>query len=142
MTKTPLTEEITTSKAIPIVEVGLTGEVPYTQLRNAAKRAEKALLALPGVGSVTRFGYLDREIKLEIEQDAIEKYKIPSHEIVRAIQTRNIRATGGSFESYTSEKNIVTLAEFTDPAEAAEVIVRITKGGSTIRVKELASVAR
>ena len=134
----PLIEEITTSKAIPIVEVGLTGAVPYAQLRNAAKRAEKALLALPGVGSVTRYGYLDREIKLEVEQEAIEKYQVPSDEIVRAIQNRNIRATGGSFESYTSEKNIVTLAEFNDPMEAAEVIVKITSGGSTIRVKDLA----
>jgi multidrug efflux pump subunit AcrB len=133
----PIIKEITTSKAIPIMEVGLTGEVPYALLRNAAKRAEKELLALPGVGSVTRYGYLDREIKLEVGQDAIEKYKIPSHEIVSAIQNRNIRATGGSFESYTSEKNIVTLAEFTDPMEAAEVIVRITKGGSIIRVKDL-----
>ena len=134
----PLIDEITTSKAIPIIEVGLTGEVSYSTLRNAAKRAEKALLALPGVASVTKYGYLDREIKLEIDQDAIEKYKVPSQEIVSAIQNRNIRATGGSFESYTSEKNIVTLAEFTDPMEAAEVIVRISEGGSTIRVKDLA----
>ena len=135
----PLIDEITTSKAIPIVEVGLTGEVPYSTLRNAAKRAEKALLALPGVASVTKYGYLDREIKLEVEQDAIEKYQVPPQEIVSAIQNRNIRATGGSFESYTSEKNIVTLAEFTNPMEAGEVIVRISEGGSTIRVKDLAA---
>ena len=134
----PLIDEITTSKAIPIVEVGLTGEVPYATLRSAAKRAEKALLALPGVASVTKYGYLDREIKVEVEQDAIEKYQIPPQEIVGAIQNRNIRATGGSFESYTSEKNIVTLAEFTDPLEAAEVIVRVSEGGSTIRVQALA----
>ncbi len=134
----PLIEEITTSTAIPIIEVGLTGDVPYAQLRNLAKRAEKELLAVPGVGSVTKYGYLDREIKVEVAQDAIEKYQIPEHEIVQAIQNRNVRATGGSFESYTSEKNIVTLAEFTDPMEAAEVIVRVSAGGSTIRVKDLA----
>ena len=134
----PLVEEITTSTAIPIVEVGLTGKVPYAQLRDVAKRAEKELLAVPGVASVTKYGYLDREIKVEVGQDAIEKYQIPEHEIVNAIQNRNIRATGGSFESYTSEKNIVTLAQFTDPMEASEVIVRVTKGGSTIRVKDLA----
>jgi multidrug efflux pump subunit AcrB len=103
-----------------------------------ARRTEKALQALPGVRSVTKYGYLDREIKVEIEQDALERYQVSSHEIVNAIENRNIRATGGSFESYTSEKNIVTLAEFTDPMEAAEVIVRVSEGGSTIRVKDLA----
>jgi len=134
----PLVEDITTATAIPIIEVGLTGDVPYRQLREAAMRLEKDLQILSGVGSITKFGYLDREIKVEVEQDAIERYQIPQHEIVNAIQNRNIRATGGSFESYTSEKNIVTLAEFADPMEAGEVIVRIREGGSTIRVKDLA----
>jgi multidrug efflux pump subunit AcrB len=134
----PLVEEITTSTAIPVIEVGLTGDVPYAVLRETARRAEQELLAVPGVRSVTKYGYLDREIKVEIEQDALERYRVASHEIVTAIRNRNIRATGGSFESYTSEKNIVTMAEFTDPMEAAEVIVRISEGGSTIRVKDLA----
>ncbi len=134
----PVVEEITTSTAIPVIEVGLTGDVPYALLRETARRAEQELRAVPGVRSVTKYGYLDREIKVEIEQDALERYRISSHEIVTAIQNRNIRATGGSFESYTSEKNIVTMAEFTDPTEAAEVIVRISEGGSTIRVKDLA----
>lgn len=134
----PVVEELTTSTAIPVIEVGLTGDVPYSVLRNVARRAERALKAVPGVRSVTKYGYLDREIKVEITQDALERYQIASHEIVNAIQNRNIRATGGSFESYTSEKNIVTLAEFTNPMEAAEVIVRVSEGGSTIRVKDLA----
>ncbi|MDH5619836.1 MAG: efflux RND transporter permease subunit [Gammaproteobacteria bacterium] len=134
----PVVEEITTSTAIPVIEVGLTGDVPYNELRNVARRAEKALLNVPGVRSVTKYGYLDREIKVEIGQDALERYQVASHEIVSAIQNRNIRATGGSFESYTSEKNIVTLAEFEDPMEAAEVIVRISEGGSTVRVKDVA----
>ena len=134
----PVIEEITTSASIPVIEVGLTGEVDYALLRTVARRAEKALLALPGVRSVNKYGYLDREIKVEISNDALERYQVSPHEIVNAIENRNIRATGGSFESYTSEKNIVTLAEFTDPMEAADVIVRLTEGGSTVRVRDLA----
>ncbi len=134
----PVVEEITTSASIPVIEVGLTGDVPYSLLRTAARRLEKALLAVRGVRSVNKYGYLDREIKVEISNDALERYSVSAHEIVEAIHNRNIRATGGSFESYTSEKNIVTLAEFADPMEAADVIVRFTEGGSTIRVKDLA----
>jgi multidrug efflux pump subunit AcrB len=134
----PVVEEITTSASIPVIEVGLTGDVPYTRLRTVARRVEKALLAVPGVRSVNKYGYLDREIKVEISNDALERFNVSAHEIVEAIHNRNIRATGGSFESYTSEKNIVTLAEFADPMEAADVIVRFTEGGSTIRVKDVA----
>jgi multidrug efflux pump subunit AcrB len=134
----PLVEEITTATAIPIIEVGWSGAVPYTVLRDAAMTLEKRLLDLSGVGSVTKYGYLDREIKVEVGQDAIERYQVSAHDIVNAIQNRNIRSTGGSFESYTSEKNIVTLAEFADPMEVGEVIVRVREGGSTVRVKDLA----
>ncbi|MEA3410940.1 MAG: efflux RND transporter permease subunit [Pseudomonadota bacterium] len=137
----PVVEELTTSTAIPIVEVGLTGDVPYTTLRTIAKRAEKALLDVPGVASVAKFGFLDREIKVEVNRDAVERYRIPVHDVVAAIRNRNIRATGGSFESYTSEKNIVTLSEFSDPEEAGEVIIKLTGGGATVRVRDLASVS-
>jgi multidrug efflux pump subunit AcrB len=134
----PLVEEITTATAIPIIEVGLSGAVSYAVLRDAAMTLEKRLLDLRGVGSVTTYGYLDREIKVEVGQDAIERYQVSAHDIVNAIQNRNIRSTGGSFESYTSEKNIVTLAEFSDPMEVGDVIVRVREGGSTVRVKDLA----
>ncbi len=134
----PLIKEITTSTGIPIIEVGITGEAPYKVLREVARRAEKELLNVSGVASLKEYGYLDREIKIEVSQDALERYQIPTHEIVTAVRNRNIRATGGSFESYTSEKNIVTLAEFADPAEVNEVIVRSTSEGTVIRVRDLA----
>ena len=95
----PIIEEITTSASIPVIEVGLTGEVDYATLRTVARRAEKALLALPGVRSISKYGYLDREIKVEISNDALERYRVSPYDVVDAIQNRNIRATGGSFES-------------------------------------------
>jgi multidrug efflux pump subunit AcrB len=134
----PLVEEITTATAIPIIEVGLTGDVPYGVLRENARMLEKRLLDVTGVGSLTKYGYLDREIKVELDQDKLEQFQVPAHQVVSAIQNRNIRATGGSFESYTSEKNIVTLAEFEDPMEVGQVIVKVREGGSTVRVSDLA----
>ncbi|MCP4410547.1 MAG: efflux RND transporter permease subunit [Gammaproteobacteria bacterium] len=134
----PLVKEITTSTAIPIIEVGITGKVPYKTLREIARRAEKELLNVPGVASLNKYGYLDREIKVEVSQDALEGFQIPTHEIVAAIRNRNIRATGGSFESYTNEKNIVTLAQFTDPLEVSEVIVRSSTEEAIVRISDLA----
>ena len=135
----PLVTEIKTS-GIPIIEVGLTGDLPYRDLRELARRFEKKLLTVPGVSSVKKFGYLAREIKVEVSSKTIETYQIPVREIVTAIQGQNIRATAGSFESYTSEKNIVTLAQFRDPTEVGNVIVRTTFEGPRIRVRDLAVV--
>ena len=136
----PQVRDITTATAIPIIEVGLTGDIPYAQLREYARSAEKSLENIPGVASLRRFGYLDREIRIELLQDAMEKWQVPGAQLVRAIAMRNIRASGGSFESYTSEKNIVTLAQFETPEEVEDVIVDVTAEGTLVRVSDIAIV--
>ena len=135
----PLITELETS-IFPVVEVGLSGDVPYHELRELAKEFERSLEALDGVSSVERFGFRDREIKIEVSPNAMREYQIPLSEIIRAIAARNIQATGGTFESYTSEKTVVTLAQFLDPMEVGEVIVRSTFDGPLIKIKDLATV--
>jgi multidrug efflux pump subunit AcrB len=139
VTESPLVTDVETA-VFPVIEVGLAGDLPYHELREIAKLFEKKLEAVQGVASVQKFGYLAREIKVEVSPEAISEYQIPLREIITAIRARNIRATAGSFESYTSEQNLVTLAQFQDPVEVGDVIVRSTFDGPLLRVKDLAIV--
>jgi multidrug efflux pump subunit AcrB len=139
VTDAPLVTELKTT-IFPVIDVGIAGDLPYAQLREIAKGLEKKLVNVPGVSGVDKLGYRAREIKIEVSPGAMRKYQIPLREIIAAVQARNIRSTGGSFESYTSEKNLVTLAQFEDPMEVKEVIVRSTFEGPLIRVKDLAVV--
>jgi multidrug efflux pump subunit AcrB len=140
VTESPLITELNTSTAMEIIEVGLTGGLSYRDMRSHAKLIEKKLKAIPGVSRLDRFGYRAREIKVEVKPEAIEKFQVPMREIIMAIQARNIRGTAGSFESYTSEKNLVALAQFRDPQEVGDVIIRSSFDGPLIRVKDLAIV--
>lgn len=137
VTDAPYILEIKTAN-IQVIWVGIAGDIPYKELRLLGKQLEKKLKEIKGVSRVDKTGYLAREIKVEVSQEAIDEYQIPMREIVTAIQLRNIRATGGSFESYTSDKNIVALEEFKDPKEVGDVIVRSTFEGPRILVKDLA----
>jgi multidrug efflux pump subunit AcrB len=139
VTESPLVTEITTA-IFPIIEVGITGDVEYRELRDIAKRFEKKLEEVPGVSSLEKYGYWAREVKVEVNPRRMEQYQIPLREIIQAIQARNIRLTGGTFESFTSEKNVVTLAQFEEPVEVGDVIVRSTFEGPLIKVKDLAIV--
>ncbi|MDH3217726.1 MAG: efflux RND transporter permease subunit, partial [Candidatus Krumholzibacteria bacterium] len=137
VTDSPYIKEIK-SENFEVIVVGLTGDVPYSELRGLAKEFEKKLEDIRGVSRVEKSGYLDREIKVEVSQAAMERYQVSMREIVNAIQMRNVRATGGSFESYTSDKNIVALAQFRDPKQVEKVTVRSTFEGPHILVKDLA----
>ena len=77
---------------------------------------------------------------MEVSPQKINEYQIPLGEIIAAIQARNIRKTAGSFESYTSERNLVTLAQFKRPLEVRNVVVRSTFEWPLIKIKDLAVV--
>lgn len=124
----------------PFIEVGLSGDIPYEQLRELARIFEKKIENTDGVSKTERFGYRVREVQVEVSPDALREYQVPMREIIAAIRGRNIRATGGSLESYTSEKNVVTLAQFRKPEEVGNVIVRSTFDGPLVKVKDLAIV--
>jgi len=139
VTESPLVTEITTA-IFPIIEVGITGDVEYSELREIARQFEKKLKEVPGVSHLDKYGYRAREVKIEVNPSRMEQYQVPLREIIMAVQARNIRLTGGTFESFTSEKNVVTLAQFRNPYEVGDVIVRSTFEGPLIRVKDLAIV--
>ena len=139
VTEAPLVTEIS-SAVMPVIDVGVSGDLPYRELREVARLFKKKLENVPGVSSVSEFWYLDREVRIEVDPNALEKYQIPLQAITRAIKERNIRATGGTFESYTSERSVVTLAQFEDPQEVNDVIARSTFSGPPLRVSDLAEV--
>ena len=68
----------------------------------------------------------------------MNRYQLPLREIIMAIRARTMSARGGSIESYTNEKNIVMLSEFSNPLEVGNVIVRSTFEGPNVKVKDLA----
>lgn len=139
VTASPLIEEVDTSQ-ISIIEVGVAGDIPYGELREIARRFERKLKEVSGVSKVGKYGYRAREIQVEVNPARLDRYQIPFSEIIRAIQARNIRLTGGTFESFTSEKNVVTMAQFREPQEVGDVIVRSTFDGPLIKVRDLAIV--
>ena len=138
--KSPLITEVNSGQ-LPVIEVGITGRAPYRQIREYARLFEKKLEAIPGVARTVKFGYRDREIKIEVDPEKIKEYHVPLHLIMDSIKNRNIRSTAGTFESFTSERNIVTLAQFKHPMNVADVIVRTTYDGPIVRIKDLATIS-
>lgn len=139
VTQRPLIEELTTGE-IPILEVGVTGEVPYRTLRAAARRIEDKLERTAGVADLEDFWLRDREVKVEVDPAAMEEYQVALSQVAAAIAARNRRATGGSFSSRQNERSVVTRAEYGSPMAVSQTIVRATLTGPAVRVGQVASI--
>ncbi len=128
-------------KMKPIFWVGITSKkLNYRELRAYVHDFEKKVMDLPGVAQVSLSGYRDREIRIEVSPDLMEKHTISMNDIVRAMANRNIRSSGGSLESYVDQKNVITLAKFEDPMEVGDVIIRSDSEGSVLRIKHVANI--
>ncbi|MCA9402763.1 MAG: efflux RND transporter permease subunit [Candidatus Omnitrophica bacterium] len=134
----PFVEESNNAQ-IPIIEVGITSHTAsYRELYDYARIFEKKLRGLDEVARVGKYGYRQREIQIEVFPHKIRQYETSLMEIIDAIRKRNIRSTAGKFESFTTERDIVTMAEFEDPMEVGEVIVRSSFDGPLVKINDLA----
>jgi len=136
----PNVYEIKTSW-IPIVRLGLSSpELSEQELRAVALRMEKEIEAIPGVARVDKLGYNDREIRVLVSPEKLEQYYLSLQDIALAIKARNIRLTGGTLESFADETSVLTLAEFSQPEEIGEVILRSNFAGQRMVISDVADI--
>lgn len=140
VTDAPRIIEISTD-LFAVIEISVMSEsLDYRALRKIAKELKQKVLDLPEVSSVREHGLLEREIKIKIDSEKAERLHVAPRDVLNAIQGRNIRASAGTFESDATEKSVVTIAEFVDPLEVENVVVRSAFNGPAIYVKDVAEV--
>lgn len=124
----------------PVMELVIHGNVAEDTLRDTARSLQIALRKLPGVAGSDRRGYRRKEVKILLDPQRLQHLGIGYDEIIGAIKGRNVRDSGGALESFTAERDIVTVGQFRDPHEVEEVIVRAGGRDNFVRVRDLAEV--
>lgn len=122
----------------PVLEVALSG--PIDVLKPLALRLETALRSVPGVATITKVGYFEPEIHVEIDPWRMDKYEISFDEVINSILTRNVRASGGSLDSFIGRKSLVTMSKFETPAEVKRVILRSNFEQRRVLLQDVATV--
>ncbi|MBD3263988.1 MAG: AcrB/AcrD/AcrF family protein, partial [Candidatus Omnitrophica bacterium] len=134
----PVVREITSGE-IPVVQVALSGDLPETELQEHAENLEDIFLDIPGVSSVSRQGWRDREVWIEVEPEKLENLHLSLEEIMQALARKNISIPGGKLRG-PEEFSIRTTGEFHQKQEIENVIIRANDLGNWLRIKEVASV--
>lgn len=126
-----------------VYEIGITVKKGYNvtekEINNFADLLENNLLKLDNVSDIEKTGYRDREIKINVIPGRMNKFQISLSEIVNSIKERNVRMTGGTFQSPT-EKTIVTIGQFEEPLEVKDVIIRSNYEERRVRIDDIASI--
>ncbi|MFC1670174.1 efflux RND transporter permease subunit, partial [Spirochaetota bacterium] len=139
VTQKPVIEEINAAN-IPAIEISLNGGNNELELRKYVKALETRFKEIPGAGRIRKIGYRQREVRINVNMKKMKMHSISLTEIMNAVRSRNVRDTGGTVESYVSEKKIMTISEYDNPLDVKNVIVRSNYEGYNIRISDIAEV--
>lgn len=135
----PLVEEEKTATLILMI-IGVSGDIPYDQLHAWARRFEKKIRQVPGVGRIKTIGLNQREIQVQLNPERLGQFGLSLNEVASAIEARHLTLTGGTLESYADERSIVVMSELRSAEGVGEVIVRPSKTGPLVRIRDLGTI--
>lgn len=99
----------------------------------------KALLAVKGVGKVTRIGGVDREVRVEIDPLKVQALNVSLADISRQIKKIQQESSGGRADLGGAEQSVRTLATVATVAELAAMDI-VLMDGRHYRLDQLATV--
>lgn len=135
----PVVEKFDTG-AIPILTLAISGNLPVADLSRYVKDVVKSRLqGIPGVGAIKELGVREREIKIWIDNNRLNAYKLSAAEVVMAVKSKNIEIPAGKIENDRNEFVVKTMGELTD-VEAFKRLTIATLNQTPIHLGEIADV--
>ncbi|MCX8030047.1 MAG: efflux RND transporter permease subunit [Thermodesulfovibrionales bacterium] len=123
--------------ATPVLWLALSGEQSQRELSTYADEVLKEQLQkINGVGAIRLVGQRLRQIRIWLDLERLNSYKITAQDIIRAIQRENIEIPGGRIESDSREFIIKIKGEVTTVNDFNELILGYHKG-SAIKIKHI-----
>ena len=136
-----IVSDFSSNDFLPVIEISLTGGVPYETLDQTARTLRDRILGIADVSSVDLVGERKRQIVIDADKDKLETLGVALSDVVRAVQQKNVSVPGGLLESGTKEYLLRTVGDLEGLTDFEKVIVRRTgSNGSILHVGELASV--
>ena len=99
----------------------------------------RALQGVKGVGSITRVGGVDREIRVSLDPDRLNAFGVTAGDVNKQIRATNVDLAGGRGAIAGREQAIRTLAGKATVAELAETMISLPKGRK-VRLDQLGTV--
>jgi multidrug efflux pump len=113
----------------PIMWVGLSGPFSRAVLADTVKyRIKEKFQTLPGVGEVTLGGYLERNIRIWVQQEKLDEKDLTVSDITRALTREHVEMPAGTLAATGREVNVRVMGEAIDLETLRNIVVREVNG--------------
>jgi multidrug efflux pump len=143
---------ITTRKRSPELLLTVSLNSPdgrYDQLylsNYAVTRLKDELSRLPGISDVTIFGQRDYATRIWVNPDKLAAKNLTATDVVDALRAQNAQVAAGhvgqppTSDGQPFQITLTTIGRLTEVEEFEEVVVKVTRDGKVVKIKDIATV--
>lgn len=125
----------------PTITFALSGKnVPLKTLKQLARDVENDLRGIDGISQIQIAGYPDEEIEIAVNENTLLGYNVTFQEVADAVASSNILTTGGNIKTDVEEYLIRANNRSYYGDELNYIPVRTRADGTTIFLKDVATV--
>jgi multidrug efflux pump len=143
---------VTTRKRSPdiLLAIAVNSPVPnkFDQLylsNFALMRLKDEIARLPGVSEVTMLGQRDYSMRIWVDPEQLASRGMTANDVVRALRAQNAQVATGQIgqppvpQGQPMQITLSTLGRLSEPEQYADIIVKGTPEGRTVRIKDIAT---
>jgi multidrug efflux pump subunit AcrB len=113
----------------------------YEQLGDYADDIKKQLSDVSGISRFDIDGKQDKQVKVDVDVNKINKYSISLEDVCNVLKAENIEIPSGDLDLSTGKIKVQTPGSFTSLEDIENTIVGVSKDtGQTIKIKDIANV--
>ncbi len=137
----PLIESFDSGDFMPVITINMSYTISTNKAQIIADKLEEDIKDLPGVAKIQVSGLAEREIWVEVDPVKINSMNVSFNEIIIALKTRNLNVPGGNITFGRKEYLIRSLGEYASIEEIENTIIRTSRDGEYLKIKDVANVA-
>ena len=125
----------------PIMGVAVySGERPIREITDLAEEVIATRLeAIPGVGGVNLVGGNRRQIRVQLDPDAMRAYGVSPAQVTAALQRENQEVPAGRVQRGTQEQLVRVTGRIIDPLAFGDIAVAV-RGGTPVKLRDISTV--
>lgn len=123
-----------------VIWVVVTGNLPETELLEAARRVRDDLLNIPGISRVSADGSPQRQLSIELNSSRMEAYDLSFQNVANAIRQFSIDLPAGAIRSSSGSLAVRTRGQAYTREDFAKIPLR-SSDGSRLLLDEVAEIA-
>jgi multidrug efflux pump subunit AcrB len=122
------------------IRVAVHGDLSERELSRLGEQLRGEVATLPAISIVELFGTRREEVSIEVSESSLRRYGLTFGEVANAIRANSINQSSGSVRTEVGTYQLKVRSQADTESEFADIIVRQTADGGTIRVGDVANV--